>query len=72
MIDYVASIKYLKKALAFLREREEQEAKMLSAHMDLYPEWQVDVSEWRMTHGHHTLTDARAKKFAKERGKMQK
>ena len=72
VIDYVASIKYLKKALAFLREREEQEAKMLSAHMDLYPEWQVDVSEWRMTHGHHTLTDARAKKFAKERGKMQK
>ena len=69
VIDYAASIKYLKKALAFLREREEQEAKMLSAYMDLYPEWQVDVSEWRMKHGYHTLTDARAKKFAKEKSK---
>lgn len=65
-IDYAASIKYLKQALAFLRKREELEAEMLTAYMDLYPEWQVDVSEWRLQHGYHKLTLPRAKKFAKK------
>lgn len=66
-VDYAYSIKYLNKALDYLDAREKEEAEMLGKYMELYPDWQVDVSEWRMEHGYHTLTDARAKKFAKER-----
>lgn len=35
----------------------------------LYSDWQVDVSEWRLKNNYHKLTDARAKKFAKEHAK---
>ena len=64
-IDYANSIEYLNIALEFLRERERKEAEMLTKYMDLYPEWQVDLSEWRLEHQYHKLTDARAQKFAK-------
>ena len=64
-IDYANSIEYLNIALEFLRERERKEAEMLTKYMDLYPEWQVDLSQWRIEHQYHKLTDARAQKFAK-------
>ena len=67
-MDYANSIEYLNIALEYLREREKKEAEMLGKYMDFYPDWQVDVSEWRLQKGYHRLTDARAKKFAKERG----
>ena len=38
---------------------------VLEKYMDLYPDWQVDLSEWRLENGYHRLTDTRAKKFAK-------
>lgn len=66
-VDYAYSIKYLNKALEYLDAREKEEAEMLGKYMELYPDWQIDVSKWRMEHGYHALTDARAKKFAKER-----
>lgn len=70
-VDYAHSLRYLNKALEYLRQREIVEATMLSSCMDLYPDWQVDVSEWRLKHNYHKLTDARAKAFAKEhRGKI--
>lgn len=50
----------------WIREREIEEAEMLEKYMELYPEWQVDLSEWRLKHNYHRLTDTRAKKFAKE------
>ena len=37
--------------------------------MELYEGWQVDLSEWRLSHNYHRLTDTRAKKFAKEKSK---
>lgn len=66
-VDYANSIPYLKKALDYIRERESAEADMLSKYMDLYDGWQVDVSEWRLKHNYHRLTDTRAKKFAAEK-----
>ena len=66
VVDYADSIPYLNTALQFIRGREEKEAQMLSQYMELYDGWQVDVSEWRLKHGYHRLTDTRAKKFAKE------
>lgn len=64
-INYANSIVYLNIALEYLREREKKESEMLSKYMDLYPDWQVDLSEWRLEHQYHKLTDARAQKFAK-------
>ena len=64
-MDYSNSIQYLNIALEYLRKREEKEAELLEKYMDLYPDWQVDLSEWRLENGYHRLTDTRAKKFAK-------
>ena len=64
-MDYANSIQYLNIVLEYLRKRETEEEKMLEKYMDLYPEWQVDLSEWRLKNGYHRLTDARAKRFAK-------
>ena len=65
-MNYAQSLPYLKIALDYLREREEKEAEMLNRYMDLYPDWQVDLSEWKMKNQYHRLTETRAKAFAKE------
>lgn len=65
-IDFSYAIRYLNTALAYLDEREKEEAAMLSEYMDLYSDWQVDVSEWRLKKGYHRLTPTRAKAFAQE------
>lgn len=67
IMDYANSIQYLNIALEYLRKREEMEAGMLTKYIDLYPDWQVDLSEWRMEHGYHRLTDTRAKRFAAQK-----
>lgn len=64
-MNYAQSLPYLKIALDYLREREEKEAKILNRYMDLYPDWQVDLSEWKMENQYHRLTETRAKAFAK-------
>lgn len=68
-VDYAASISYLNKALEYLKEREKEESALLSRYMELYPDWQVDLSEWKIKNDIHKLTDTRAKKFAKENKK---
>lgn len=67
IMDYANSLSYLNTALDYLKKREDEEARLLSQHMDLYPDWQVDLSEWRLRHRYHRLTDRRAKKFAQWR-----
>lgn len=69
-MDYANSIQYLNIALEYLRKREEKEAELLEKYMELYPDWQVDLSEWRLENGYHRLTDAKAKKFAKYKKKI--
>lgn len=66
VVSYADSIPYLNKALEYIREREKDEAELLEQYMDLYDDWQVDLSEWRLAHNYHRLTDTRAKKFARE------
>lgn len=65
-VDYAQSIRYLNKALTYLDEREKTEAELLSKYMELYDDWQVDLSEWKLKNDIHVLTDTRAKKFAAE------
>ena len=64
-MDYANSLSYLNAALDYLKKRETEEERLLSRYMELYPDWQVDLSEWRLKHQYHRLTDTRAKKFAK-------
>ena len=66
VVSYADSIPYLNKALEYIREREKDEAELLEQYMDLYDDWQVDLSEWRLAHNYHRLTDTRAQKFARE------
>lgn len=65
-VNYKTMIPYLQTALRYLDEREQAEAAMLKPYMELYPDWQVDLSRWRMENNYHTLTPTRAKKFASE------
>ena len=62
------TIMKLNKALEYFDEREKKEKEMLLKYMDKLPEnWQVTLTLWRKEHGYHTLTEARAKKWALER-----
>ena len=65
-VEYADSIRYLNAALDYIREREKDEAELLKPYMDLYDDWQVDLSEWRLAHNYHRLTDTRAQKFARK------
>jgi len=64
--DHASTLPYLNTALGFLRKREEGEKEMLLQYTDSLPDkWMVELSEWRLEHGYHTLTDTRAASFAK-------
>lgn len=67
VVDYADSLPYLHTALEYLRKREKEEATMLEKYMTLYDGWQVDLSEWRLKHNYHRLTETRERKFVKER-----
>ena len=66
VVDYADSLPYLHTALEYLRKREKEEAAMLEKYMALYEGWQVDLSEWRLEHNYHRLTETRAWKFARD------
>ena len=66
VLDYATSIKYLNRVLEYLNKREETEAALISKYMELPNEWQVVLSEWKLENDVHTLTDTKAKKFARE------
>ena len=71
VLDYATSIKYLNRVLEYLNKREETEAALISKYMELPNEWQVVLSEWKLENDVHTLTDTKAKKFAREYENMQ-
>ena len=66
VVDYSMAIKYLNCALKYLKEREKQEKELLDPYVNLSEEWQVALSEFKLKYGYHSLTETRAKKFAKE------
>ena len=64
-VSYAYSMRYLNKALKYIREREKEECRLLSQYMELPKEWQVSLSEWKMEKNVYTITDYQAKRFAK-------
>ena len=67
-VEYAHAIRYLKTAMDFIRKREEQEKALLDAvdpAICRVPEWQVRLSEWKMSAGVREITAYQAKRFAK-------
>ena len=64
--SYAHLIKYLQKALDFLKKREEEEAELLGAYIDVgaCPEWPVYLSEWKFGQGIHAVNKRNARKAA--------
>ena len=66
MNNYAEVIRYLNKALAFVKEREKTEKALIEQH---YPklsddtEWMVKLSEWKLEKGVRQITDYQAKRF---------
>ena len=65
VVSYAYAMRYLNKALEYLREREKTEAALLSKYMELPEEWEVYLSEWKLEKNVHEITDYQAKRFAK-------
>jgi len=49
----------------FLKEREAREEKLISAYTSLSNNWQVKLTDWKIEHNVHEITDYQAKRFAK-------
>lgn len=66
MNNYAEVIRYLNKALTFVKEREKTEKALIEQH---YPklsddtEWMVKLSEWKLEKGVRQITDYQAKRF---------
>jgi len=65
-INYNYFIPYLNRMMDHVKQREREEYELISKHLDLanYPEWMVDLSEWKLTTGHHKIGVRYAKQFA--------
>lgn len=67
-VNYAYAIRYLKKALDYVRKRELLEKALLDAidpNICSTPEWQVMLSEWKLEKRIRKLTPYQAKRFAK-------
>lgn len=66
-LTYAYMIQYFKDALEYLKKREKTENMMISQYvpLELYKEWPVMLSHWKLHHKVRTITDYQAKRFAK-------
>ena len=66
-VNYTYAIRYLRKALEYVQEREIEEKELISKYLDLsgINDWMVKLSEWKLSHKVRWITDFQAKRFAK-------
>ncbi len=73
-VDYAYALRYLSKALRFVKKREEKECANIllvgGSHIIDNPDWPVALSEWKMEHGVRELTEYQAKRFVKAMDKI--
>lgn len=68
MGSYAEMIRYLNKALDFVKKREEQERQLIAKHflsIDEVLDWPAQLSEWKLSANVRNITDYQAKRFAK-------
>lgn len=67
-VNYAYAIRYMKKALDFIREREKKEKELLNKvdpAICMNSDWPVKLSEWKLGKGVREITEYQAKRFAK-------
>lgn len=67
-VDYAYAIRYLNKALEYVRNRENEEKALIDAVDQTVcqnAEWPLKLSEWKMEKGVRTITAYQAKRFVK-------
>ena len=67
-VDYAYAIRYLNKALEYVRNRENEEKALIDAVDPTVcqdAEWPLKLSEWKMEKGVRTITAYQAKRFVK-------
>lgn len=64
-VNFSYILPYLNTAIAFLKEREEKEAALISKFVSLKENWQMKLTEWKLANNVHVITEYQAKRFAK-------
>lgn len=64
-VNFSYILPYLNTAIAFLKEREEKEAGLISKFVSLKENWQMKLTEWKLANNVHVITEYQAKRFAK-------
>lgn len=66
LVNYAFGIRYLKKAMDYIREREENEKQLLDAidpSVCQNQDWPIQLTEWKMDKGVRKITEYQAKRF---------
>lgn len=68
LVDFAYTIPYLKKALAFIKEREavtEKQIRQIAPEILEDPEWPTKLSEWMIKNEIHNFSEYRTKQFCR-------
>lgn len=68
VVDYAYAIRYLKKAMDYIRQREEQEKAFIDTvdpKICKDPDWPLKLTQWKLDKQVRTITEYQAKRFAK-------
>lgn len=63
--NFSSFLPYLNKSMEFLKERELKEEELISKYTELDVNWQIALTDWKLEHNVHEITDYQAKRFAK-------
>lgn len=65
LTHFAETVRYLNKALKFVKEREEDEAKWLGQYVEITDDMWAALSEWKLEKNVRNINDYQAKRFAK-------
>lgn len=64
-VNFSYILPYMNTAMQYLKEREAEEKRLIEKYVDLKENWQVDLTNWKLEHNVHAITEYQAKRFAK-------
>ena len=64
-VNFSYLLPYMNTAIEYLKEREEKEYSLISNYVALKENWQMALSDWKIEHNVHDITEYQAKRFAK-------